>query len=186
MFSWFRGGRPNKGTTNSLYTPNRTESGPMKEEALRLDAEIDKREPSGITALFNNAGSVLYRTIFAIANTFYSVLEAPLPEAPLQPAPNSLDPPTPPTLAHFQAFADRYLGVGQAQFGNSLDVNAVGAYWMSAAFLPLFGKWSKSWEERGNKAAKKFAPQIVMTSSINGWTKVCCSFHFERYSCAKC
>ena len=105
MFSWFRGGRPNKGTTNSLCTPNRTESGPMKEEALRLAAEIEKLEPSGITAIFNNAGSVLYRTIFAIANTFYSVLEAPLPEAPLQPAPNSLDPPTPPTLAHFQTFA---------------------------------------------------------------------------------
>lgn len=39
---------------------------------------------------------------------------------------------------------------------------------MSIAFLPLLEKWKNADEP----AAKKFVPQIIMTSSMNGWTKV--------------
>ena len=37
---------------------------------------------------------------------------------------------------------------------------------MTFAFLPLLEKWKES------PGAARFAPQIVMTSSMNGWTKV--------------
>ncbi|KAJ8516253.1 hypothetical protein ONZ45_g6417 [Pleurotus djamor] len=52
-------------------------------------------------------------------------------------------------------------------FDDNLRTNAFGAYWMSLAFLPLLEKWKNS----GTPAAKKFVPQIIMTSSMNGWTK---------------
>ncbi|KAL0959916.1 hypothetical protein HGRIS_011581 [Hohenbuehelia grisea] len=58
-------------------------------------------------------------------------------------------------------------GVSQEDFAHNLNTNAVGPYWLSVAFLPLLEKWKLS----GEPVAKRFAPQIVMTSSMNGWTK---------------
>ncbi|TFK38184.1 NAD(P)-binding protein [Crucibulum laeve] len=58
-------------------------------------------------------------------------------------------------------------GVSQDDFDNVLRTNAVGPYWLTFAFLPLLEKWKNSDEP----AAKKFVPQIIMTSSMNGWTK---------------
>ncbi|KAI3615274.1 short chain dehydrogenase reductase family [Moniliophthora roreri] len=52
-------------------------------------------------------------------------------------------------------------------FTNVLNTNAVGHYWMSFAFLPFLEKWKNSEEQ----LTKKFAPQVIMTSSMNGWTK---------------
>jgi NAD(P)-dependent dehydrogenase (short-subunit alcohol dehydrogenase family) len=56
-------------------------------------------------------------------------------------------------------------GVSQDDFTNTLNTNAVGPYWLTFAFLPLLEAWKKE------EVAKKFVPQIVMTSSMNGWTK---------------
>ncbi|KAF8638201.1 hypothetical protein AX16_010547 [Volvariella volvacea WC 439] len=57
--------------------------------------------------------------------------------------------------------------VTQEDFNNVFNTNAVGPYWFSLAFLPLLEKWKNA----PIPAAKKFVPQIVMTSSMNGWTK---------------
>ncbi|KAJ7268147.1 NAD(P)-binding protein [Mycena haematopus] len=57
--------------------------------------------------------------------------------------------------------------VTEADFDDTLKTNAVGPYWMTFAFLPLLERWKTSSEP----AARKFVPQIIMTSSMNGWTK---------------
>lgn len=49
-----------------------------------------------------------------------------------------------------------------------INVNSVGPYWLTFAFLPLLEKWK---EHGYGSGARKFAPQIIMTSSMNGWTK---------------
>ncbi|KII87792.1 hypothetical protein PLICRDRAFT_30346 [Plicaturopsis crispa FD-325 SS-3] len=59
--------------------------------------------------------------------------------------------------------------ITQEQFIDTINTNAVGPYWMTFAFLPLLEKWKQSGPE--NPAAAKFVPQVVMTSSMNGWTK---------------
>lgn len=56
--------------------------------------------------------------------------------------------------------------VSQEDFEDSMNVNAVGPYWLTFAFLPLLEKWKNS------EGGKKFVPQVIMTSSMNGWTKV--------------
>ncbi|KAH8114656.1 NAD-binding protein [Phellopilus nigrolimitatus] len=119
----------------------------LKEEAKRLAEEIAKREPH-ITVLFNNAGigggSCSPRLADSAPNT-------------------SLSPASKPTSA--SEYLKRYWAVTPEEFDNLLRTNAVGAYWLSAAFLPLLEKWTES------EGGKRFAPQIVMTSSMNGWTK---------------
>ncbi|KAH8114657.1 NAD-binding protein [Phellopilus nigrolimitatus] len=118
-----------------------------KDEAKRLAEEIAKRE-SYITILFNNAG----------------ILEGGLAPRPANPAPNaSLSPASKQTSA--SEYLNRYWAVTPEEFDNTLRTNAVGPYWLSAAFLPLLEKWKNS------EGGKRFAPQIVMTSSMNGWTK---------------
>ncbi|KAL6300959.1 NAD(P)-binding protein [Sparassis latifolia] len=89
-----------------------------------------------ITVLFNNAG---------ITGAY-----APRPGAP--------------TAAEFRkAFFD---GVPEDAFPNMLATNAVGAYWLTFAFLPLLEKWKEH-----TTGPRAFAPQVIMTSSMNGWTK---------------
>lgn len=118
-----------------------------KDEAKRLADEISKRE-GHVTILFNNAG----------------VLEGGLSLPPAESAPNtSASPSTKPTSA--SAFADRYMAITQENFTNTFAVNSIGPYWLSAAFLPLLEAW------KSTPGGSKFAPQIVMTSSMNGWTK---------------
>ncbi|KAJ6607201.1 hypothetical protein B0H10DRAFT_2014922 [Mycena sp. CBHHK59/15] len=69
------------------------------------------------------------------------------------------------TAADFvSAFFDN---VSQDAFTDSLNTNAIGPYWLTFAFLPLL----ESWKNSDAPAAKKFAPQVIMTSSMNGWTK---------------
>ncbi|KAF8970366.1 NAD-P-binding protein [Flammula alnicola] len=55
--------------------------------------------------------------------------------------------------------------VPEETFTNVYNVNAVGPYWFTFAFLPLLEKWKSS------PGGKRFAPQVIMTSSMNGWTK---------------
>ena len=83
---------------------------------------------------------------------------------PADPAPNtSLGPASTATSA--TEYFKRYWAVTPEAFDNSLRTNAFAAYWLSAAFLPLLEAWKKS------PGGLKFAPQIIMTSSMNGWTK---------------
>ncbi len=74
--------------------------------------------------------------------------------------------PTEPTASAF--VANLFDAVDPESFDNTLRTNAVGPYWMSLAFLPLLEKWKHA----DVPAARKFVPQIVMTSSMNGWSKV--------------
>ncbi|KAK0448926.1 uncharacterized protein EV420DRAFT_1566211 [Desarmillaria tabescens] len=74
-------------------------------------------------------------------------------------------PPAAPTAsAYVSSFFD---DITQEDFDDSLNTNAVGPYWLTFAFLPLLEKWKLS----DDPATKKFGPQIIMTSSMNGWTK---------------
>ncbi|KAF7330011.1 NAD(P)-binding protein [Mycena kentingensis (nom. inval.)] len=115
----------------------------LKSESTRLAIEIGSRSPNGITVLFNNAGIVSGRF-----------------ERPTTKADGSA-----PTAAEFVAAC--FDGMQQEHFTDVFNTNSVGPYWMTFAFLPLLEKW-KSAEI---PAAKRFVPQVIMTSSINGWTK---------------
>ncbi|KAJ7706686.1 hypothetical protein B0H17DRAFT_1001129 [Mycena rosella] len=75
-------------------------------------------------------------------------------------------PPSAPAAAYVSAFFD---GVSPEQFADVLNTNAVGPYWLTFAFLPLLEAWKGA--GAAVEAAKRFVPQIVMTSSMNGWTK---------------
>lgn len=69
-----------------------------------------------------------------------------------------------------EAFKKAYFdGVQEETFDRVINTNAVGPYWLTFAFLPLLEKWKES-GYRG-LGRKKFAPQVIMTSSMNGWTK---------------
>ncbi|TFY70947.1 hypothetical protein EVG20_g2058 [Dentipellis fragilis] len=81
---------------------------------------------------------------------------------------------TKPEEATADAFVKGYFDtVTQEDFENSLHTNAIGPYWLSFAFLPLLEKWKNS------ELAKKFVPQIIMTSSMNGWTKASCNLRLS-------
>lgn len=102
-----------------------------------------------------------------------SIHEGYLGETPANLAPNtSASPSDKPTSA--VEFMQRYWTTTPENFENSMRTNAIGPYWLSAAFLPLLEKWKES------EGGKKFAPQIVMTSSMNGWTKdpATCGYSF--------
>ncbi|KAI0322920.1 NAD-P-binding protein [Amylostereum chailletii] len=72
-----------------------------------------------------------------------------------------------PTTATADAFKKAYFDpISQDAFNDSLNTNAVGPYWLSFAFLPLLEAWKSNGE-----LAQKFVPQVIMTSSMNGWTK---------------
>ncbi|KAF7292573.1 NAD(P)-binding protein [Mycena indigotica] len=68
---------------------------------------------------------------------------------------------TPPSAADF--VAAYFDSVTQEQFTDVFATNAVGPFWLTFAFLPLLEKWKSS--------TNKFVPQVIMTSSMNGWTK---------------
>ncbi|KAG7095963.1 hypothetical protein E1B28_006648 [Marasmius oreades] len=77
---------------------------------------------------------------------------------------NFVPPTIPSSSAYVSAFFD---AIKQEDFNNVLNTNSVSAYWMTFAFLPLLEKWKNSTEQ----VTKKFVPQVIMTSSMNGWTK---------------
>ncbi|KAJ7087659.1 NAD-P-binding protein [Mycena belliarum] len=114
----------------------------LKSEAMRLAAEVGKREKS-ITVLFNNAG---------INHSHYE------------------RPPATATAADYVAAC--FDGVSEGDFTDTITTNAVGPYWLTFAFLPLLERWKAH--------GTKFAPQVIMTSSMNGWTKdpATCGFSF--------
>lgn len=66
--------------------------------------------------------------------------------------------------AYVSSFFD---DITQESFNDTLNTNAVGPYWLTFAFLPLLEKWKLS----DDPTTKKFVPQVIMTSSMNGWTK---------------
>ena len=69
-----------------------------------------------------------------------------------------------------EAFKAAYFNdLKEEDFANSINTNAVGPFWLTFAFLPLLEKW----KELGytTSGGRKFVPQVVMTSSMNGWTK---------------
>ena len=72
----------------------------------------------------------------------------------------------PPAEASASAYHEAFWALEPDSFETSLRTNAFGAYWMSISFLPLLEKWKNS------EGGQRFPPQIVMTSSMNGWTKV--------------
>ncbi|KIY64652.1 NAD(P)-binding protein [Cylindrobasidium torrendii FP15055 ss-10] len=75
---------------------------------------------------------------------------------------------TPPKFATADEYVKSFFDdITPDHFNRTLNTNAVGPYWLTFAFLPLLEKWKLSEEP----AAKKFVPQIIMTSSMNGWTK---------------
>ncbi|PFH48689.1 hypothetical protein AMATHDRAFT_5543 [Amanita thiersii Skay4041] len=113
----------------------------LKSEATRLAAEIAKREKY-ITVLFNNAG--------ILTGKFKR-----------------------PTEATAEAFiSSLFDSVAESDFDHVIKTNAVGPYWLTFAFLPLLEKWKKAGEAEGHDSATmRFVPQIIMTSSMNGWTK---------------
>ncbi|KAF9224293.1 NAD(P)-binding protein [Gyrodon lividus] len=74
-------------------------------------------------------------------------------------------PPATPTAAAY--VANFFDSIEQVDFDNTFNTNVVGPYWLSFAFLHLLEKCKDS----ANPKTKKFVPQIVMTSSVNGWTK---------------
>jgi NAD(P)-dependent dehydrogenase (short-subunit alcohol dehydrogenase family) len=130
---------------------------PVRHPAPRLAKQIsDKVEY--ITILFNNAWSVtLYTPVHSSLSQWFSIIQG----AFSQPSATTAD-----------AFVHAYLDtVKPEHFGNVLRTNAVGPYWMTFAFLPLLEKWRLA-GENGHTPAQRFPPQVVMTSSMNGWTKV--------------
>ncbi|KAI9062135.1 NAD-P-binding protein [Trametes sanguinea] len=71
-----------------------------------------------------------------------------------------------PDVASAEAYRKAYFDeVPEEAFDHNFKTNAVGPYWLTFAFLPLLEKWKES------PGGARFAPQIVMTSSMNGWTK---------------
>ncbi|GAA5945180.1 SDR family NAD(P)-dependent oxidoreductase [Sporobolomyces koalae] len=66
-----------------------------------------------------------------------------------------------------KTFRDRYFGITEDDFTKSLAVNTVGPYFLSAAFIPLLH--ASKVKARYNNS--NIQPQIINTSSMNGWTK---------------
>ncbi|KAJ7775682.1 hypothetical protein DFH07DRAFT_912202 [Mycena maculata] len=81
---------------------------------------------------------------------------------------NYVRPPPGATAADFVAAC--FDNVSQDMFSDVLNTNAVGPYWLTFAFLPLLEAW-KAVGVKDGAGAPRFAPQVVMTSSMNGWTK---------------
>jgi len=62
--------------------------------------------------------------------------------------------------------------VSEESFTNSFNVNTVGPYWLTISFLPLLEKWKNQRTNGIANGGRGFVPQVITTSSINGWTKV--------------
>ncbi|KAI0065798.1 NAD-P-binding protein [Artomyces pyxidatus] len=56
--------------------------------------------------------------------------------------------------------------ITEQDFTQTLNTNSVGPYWLTFAFLPLLEKWKSN-----GALGKKFVPQVIMISSVNGWIK---------------
>lgn len=69
------------------------------------------------------------------------------------------------------AFQKAYFNDLQEEaFDDAIHTNSTGPFWLTFAFLPLLEKW-KELGYRSTSNGRRFAPQVVMTSSMNGWTK---------------
>lgn len=114
-----------------------------KDEAERI-AKIIEQNEGYVTVLFNNAG-----ILEGAARSFKGDSSEFSPTA----------------AAYKEAF---FNNVTPSHFTNTLNTNCVGPYWLTFAFLPLLEKWKESGPK---EAREKFVPQVIMTSSMNGWTK---------------
>ncbi|GAA6056260.1 hypothetical protein JCM3770_007281 [Rhodotorula araucariae] len=65
-----------------------------------------------------------------------------------------------------EAFKEAYFGLSDQSFQSVLSANTVGPYFLSIAFLPLLCA-----SKTGAPYGDRFQPQIINTSSMNGWTK---------------
>ncbi|GAA5839579.1 hypothetical protein JCM11251_003551 [Rhodosporidiobolus azoricus] len=75
--------------------------------------------------------------------------------------------PTVPQKEHSgEVYKNEYLKLNDEDFQKVFAVNSIGPYFLSIAFLPLLTA-SKTQAPYG----EKFQPQIINTSSMNGWTK---------------
>ena len=78
---------------------------------------------------------------------------------------------TRPTELTAKAFQEAYFNDLKPEvFDNVMRTNAFGPYWLTFSFLPLLEKW-KEVGYSATTGGRKFAPQVIMTSSMNGWTK---------------
>ncbi|KAI0084062.1 NAD-P-binding protein [Irpex rosettiformis] len=69
-----------------------------------------------------------------------------------------------------KAFQEAYFNdLRPESFDNVMRTNAIGPYWLTFAFLPLLEKWKEAGYT--TTGGHKFVPQVIMTSSMNGWTK---------------
>ncbi|TFL03441.1 hypothetical protein BDV98DRAFT_564216 [Pterulicium gracile] len=114
-----------------------------KSEAARIAKIIEEKE-GYITVLFNNAA-----ILEGSAKSFQGDSAEMAPTA----------------AAFKEAFFDN---VTPSHFTKTLNTNCVGPYWLTFAFLPLLENWKFNGPE---ETRKKFVPQVIMTSSMNGWTK---------------
>jgi len=73
----------------------------------------------------------------------------------------------PPKANDAKSYHDRYFGITEEDFSKSLSVNTIGPYFLSSAFIPLLFA-SKVRAKYNND---NIQPQIINTSSMNGWTK---------------
>ena len=126
----------------------------LQSEAARLAEEVSKREKH-ITVLFSNAG---YALPIASSKHFYSTADTRITGGHV----------SKPNVANASTMKKAYFDdVPEEAFSHVYSTNAVASYWLTFAFLPLLEKWKES------PCAAKFAPQVIVTSSMNGWTKVC-------------
>ena len=82
-----------------------------------------------------------------------------------------------------QDFVKAYFDdVSEESFTKSYNVNAVGPYWLTVAFLPLLEKWKNQRTNGIANGGRGFVPQVIMTSSMNGWTKASPQSHSCHFS----
>ncbi|KAF5339041.1 hypothetical protein D9758_014114 [Tetrapyrgos nigripes] len=128
----------------------------VKDEAVRLANEISKRSPY-VTVLFNNAG-------ITGANLKLPSSTSESPSSSNNPS-NSTSESTPSLAESYRTAV--FSQIHQEDFLTILKTNAIGPFYLTFSFLPLLEKWKNSTDE----VTRKFVPQIIMTSSMNGWTK---------------
>ncbi|GAA6061922.1 hypothetical protein JCM10212_000547 [Sporobolomyces blumeae] len=73
----------------------------------------------------------------------------------------------PPKTKDAKSYHDMYFGLSEDDFHKTFSVNTIGPYFLSTALIPLlFASKVKAKYNNSN-----IQPQIINTSSMNGWTK---------------
>lgn len=125
----------------------------VKDEAKRLADQLAKRE-GYINVLFNNAGVVRSNSRCSASGSLKDVDQLGDPLASLK------------TSTNVDEYVKAFDTYSESDFHAVSSVNTFALYFMAAAFLKLLDA-SKS-HPKGNK----FPPQIIITSSMNAWSKI--------------